>query len=169
MEYDYFVKQRIVVLVLRITDFPKKVFLMQCSDVLLVLESFMTERGQMLGKGWSIPSFWYFTFVSPLSSIKHNVQPVELLLHYIHLRSKLLIFIILKLILYWMLIQVPVFIFNYLLQIHLPFCVCFNWLYKNFFVRTNRRKAWQPSDWNTISMCVKIFISCPRWTYIYMQ
>jgi hypothetical protein len=51
MEYDYFVKQRIVVLVLRITDFPKKVFLMQCSDVLLVLESFMTERGQMLGKG----------------------------------------------------------------------------------------------------------------------
>jgi hypothetical protein len=25
MEYDYFVKQRIVVLVLRITDFPKKV------------------------------------------------------------------------------------------------------------------------------------------------
>ena len=81
MEYDYFVKQRIVVLVLRITDFPKKVFLMQCSDVLLVLESFMTERGQMLGKGWSIPSFWYFTFVSPLSSIKHNVQQVELLLH----------------------------------------------------------------------------------------
>jgi hypothetical protein len=64
-----------------------------------------------------------------------------------------------------MLIQVPVFIFNYLLQIHLPF---FYWLYKNFFVRTNCRKAWQPSDWNTISMCVKIFISCPRWTFIYI-